>query len=127
MEPLGYVRWENFLSAISRAVESCRTTGHDAENHFRGVTKMVELGSNRQGILDGSNRAAEASCRGFLGNCPVGMLEDEITDPLYKTVFHGPEKVGLLSQAIEGPAAATADYVNAYREYWDSGKPKGQP
>ncbi len=23
--------------------------------------------------------------------------------------------------------AATADYVNAYREYWDSGEPGGQP
>ena len=44
-EPLGYARWENFLTAIQRAIESCRTTGYDAENHFRGVTKMVELGS----------------------------------------------------------------------------------
>lgn len=44
-EPLGYARWENFLTAIQRAIESCRTTGADADNHFRGVTKMVELGS----------------------------------------------------------------------------------
>lgn len=44
-EPLGYARWENFLTAIQRAVESCKTTGYDAEHHFRGVTKMVELGS----------------------------------------------------------------------------------
>ena len=27
MEPLGYVRWENFKTAIDRAVESCKTTG----------------------------------------------------------------------------------------------------
>ena len=44
-EPLGYARWENFLTAIQRAVESCKTTGYAAENHFRGVTKMVEVGS----------------------------------------------------------------------------------
>jgi DNA-damage-inducible protein D len=44
-EPLGYARWENFLTAIQRAIESCKTTGHNPENHFRGVTKMVELGS----------------------------------------------------------------------------------
>jgi len=44
-EPLGYARWENFLTPIQRAIESCKTTGYDAEHHFRGVTKMVELGS----------------------------------------------------------------------------------
>ena len=44
-EPLGYARWENFLTAIQRAIESCRTTGFDSDNHFRGVTKMVAVGS----------------------------------------------------------------------------------
>ena len=44
-EPLGYARGENFLTAIQRAIESCQTTGVDPENHFRGVTKMVPIGS----------------------------------------------------------------------------------
>lgn len=44
-EPLGYARWENFLTAIQRAVESCETTGYQAADHFRDVTKMVALGS----------------------------------------------------------------------------------
>ena len=44
-EPLGYARWENFLMAIQRAIESCETTGYDRDNHFRGVTKMVPIGS----------------------------------------------------------------------------------
>ena len=44
-EPLGYARWENFLTPIQRAIESCRTSGYEAEHHFRGVTKMVEVGS----------------------------------------------------------------------------------
>lgn len=42
---LGYVRWENFLVAIGRALESCKTQGVSFEDHFREVTKMVELGS----------------------------------------------------------------------------------
>jgi hypothetical protein len=44
-EPLGYARWENFLTAIQRAVESCKTTGYNPSDHFRGVTKMVSIGS----------------------------------------------------------------------------------
>lgn len=42
---LGYARWENFQTAINRAIESCEASGHGAPDHFRGVTKMVELGS----------------------------------------------------------------------------------
>lgn len=48
MKPLGYARWENFKTAIKRAIESCETTGYMADNHFRGVTKMVELGSGAE-------------------------------------------------------------------------------
>ena len=42
--PLGYARWENFLTAINRAIESCQTAGYNPYDHFRGVTKMIELG-----------------------------------------------------------------------------------
>jgi hypothetical protein len=42
---LGYVRLENFLVAINRAVELCKTQCINVYNHFRKVTKMVELGS----------------------------------------------------------------------------------
>lgn len=44
MVPLGYARWENFQTAIRRAIESCETTGYDPNDHFRGVTKMIEIG-----------------------------------------------------------------------------------
>ena len=47
-EPLGYARWENFLTAIGRAVESCKTTGYNPYDQFRGVTKMVPLGSGAE-------------------------------------------------------------------------------
>ncbi len=50
---LGYSRWENFQTAIMRAIESCESTGHKSLDHFRGVTKMVELGSgSRREIED---------------------------------------------------------------------------
>lgn len=45
---LGYARWENFAVAIGRAIESCKTQGINADDHFREVTKMVSLGSGSQ-------------------------------------------------------------------------------
>lgn len=42
---LGYERWENFDKAICRAMKSCDTSGITVSDHFREVTKMVELGS----------------------------------------------------------------------------------
>lgn len=51
-EPLGYARWENFLTAIQRAIDSCKSTGYSADDHFRGVTKMVKLGSGAERPID---------------------------------------------------------------------------
>jgi DNA-damage-inducible protein D len=45
MSILGYLRWENFQVVINRAVESCKTQGTSIADHFREVTKMVDLGS----------------------------------------------------------------------------------
>ena len=45
---LGYARWENFVVAIGRAIESCKTLGVSVDDHFREVTKMVTLGSGSQ-------------------------------------------------------------------------------
>lgn len=42
---LGYSRWENFQVAIRRAIESCMSQGVRVEDHFRDLTKMVDLGS----------------------------------------------------------------------------------
>ena len=43
-EPLGYSRWENFITTIIRAIESCKTTGCDLNDHFRDATKMISTG-----------------------------------------------------------------------------------
>ena len=45
---LGYARWENFLTAINRAVESCNSHNISLDDHFREVTKMVKLGSGSE-------------------------------------------------------------------------------
>lgn len=42
---LGYARWENVLVAIHRAVASCKLQEINVDDHFREVTKMVDLGS----------------------------------------------------------------------------------
>ena len=40
---LGYKRWENFIETIKKAMQSCENAGIPVENHFREVTKMINL------------------------------------------------------------------------------------
>ena len=42
---LGYKRWENFIETIKKAMQSCENAGIEVNNHFREVTKMVQIGS----------------------------------------------------------------------------------
>ena len=46
MPLLGYDRWENFDKVISRAMDSCSTSGVQITDHFREVTKMISLAKN---------------------------------------------------------------------------------
>ena len=41
---LGYARWENFLVAIHRAIDSCKAQCINVDDHFREVTKMIGIG-----------------------------------------------------------------------------------
>ena len=43
---LGYLRWENFETAIERAKETCKKSKGSIESHFRDATKKVNLGLN---------------------------------------------------------------------------------
>ena len=45
---LGYKRWENFIETIKKAMQSCENTGIPVENHFREITKMVQIGSGAE-------------------------------------------------------------------------------
>lgn len=51
-EPLGYSKWENFLTAIRRAIESCETTGYPPDNHFRPIKKTITHGKGGQREID---------------------------------------------------------------------------
>lgn len=42
---LGYERWENFFNILNKAKIACETAGYAVADHFRDVTKMVEIGS----------------------------------------------------------------------------------
>lgn len=42
---LGYTKWDNFLNVISKAKTACEISDHNIQDHFAGVSKMVELGS----------------------------------------------------------------------------------
>jgi len=49
---LGYDRWENFANAIDRAKAACRNSGLGVDDHFRDVTKMVDLGGGAKREID---------------------------------------------------------------------------
>jgi hypothetical protein len=42
---LGYTKWDNFLNVISKARTACEISGHEIQDHFADVGKMVDLGS----------------------------------------------------------------------------------
>lgn len=45
---LGYKTWENFETAIKRAIDSVFNTGMESLDHFREVTKMIPIGKGGQ-------------------------------------------------------------------------------
>lgn len=49
---LGYGKWDNFQSVISKAKTACEVSGHGVSDHFADVGKMVELGSGSQREID---------------------------------------------------------------------------
>jgi DNA-damage-inducible protein D len=49
---LGYSTWQRFASSIKKAMESCKQSGNDPQNHFSGAAKMVGIGSGTSRDLD---------------------------------------------------------------------------
>ena len=47
-ELLGYADWRNFLNAVEKAKESCKTSSEAVSDHFVDVTKMVKIGSGAE-------------------------------------------------------------------------------
>ena len=42
-ELLGYADWRNFLNAVEKAKESCKTTGEEVSDHFVDVNKTIPM------------------------------------------------------------------------------------
>ena len=49
---LGYSTWQRFASSLERAMESCKQSGNDPQNHFSSAAKMVGIGSGTHRELD---------------------------------------------------------------------------
>jgi len=45
---LGYDRWENFENAINKAKTACENAKQNTMDHFRDVTKMIDIGKGGQ-------------------------------------------------------------------------------
>lgn len=48
MPLLGYSRWENFDTAVKRAIASVETSNAAGEHHFREATKLITMGKGAQ-------------------------------------------------------------------------------
>lgn len=49
MPLLGYNRsWQNFETALQKAMTACEETGQDVQNHFNASIKMVSIGSGAE-------------------------------------------------------------------------------
>lgn len=52
-EVLDYVDWRNFIKVLNRAKIACDNSGHEVNDHFVEVNKMVNIGSNtKRDIID---------------------------------------------------------------------------
>jgi len=49
---LGYKDWRNFLNVIEKAKTACENTGENKLDHFVDVTRMVEIGSGSQRVIN---------------------------------------------------------------------------
>lgn len=45
---LDYAPWEKLISAIGRAMESCKTLNINVDDHFREITKMIGIAKGAQ-------------------------------------------------------------------------------
>lgn len=49
---LGYAKWENFSKVIDKAKESCLQVGHNINDHFPDVRKVIEAGKGAKHEID---------------------------------------------------------------------------
>jgi len=51
-ELLGYSNWQNFSKVIEKAIRACINSGQNEDDHFIGVSKMVEMPKGGEKEID---------------------------------------------------------------------------
>lgn len=49
---LGYAQWRSFAAVVDKAITACSNAGHDPQDHFAHISKMVDLGSGAKRQID---------------------------------------------------------------------------
>ena len=49
---LGYEKWDNFKSVISKAKTACEVAGHKGFDHFAGVGKTIKMPKGAEKVID---------------------------------------------------------------------------
>jgi DNA-damage-inducible protein D len=49
---LEYTQWRNFAKVIDKARIACKNSGHDINDHFAEVSKIVEAGATSKPVID---------------------------------------------------------------------------
>lgn len=49
---LGYQRWDTFAEVVQKAMEACRSSRQEPQDHFSDVRKMVTIGSGAEREID---------------------------------------------------------------------------
>ena len=49
---LGYGKWDNFKSVISKAKTACEVSGHKGFDHFAGVGKTIKMPKGAEKVID---------------------------------------------------------------------------
>lgn len=45
---LGYTQWRNFLQVVDKAKTACTNAGQNIDDHFAGISKLVNIGSGAE-------------------------------------------------------------------------------
>ena len=95
MPLLGYNRWENFSKVIQKAITACKNVGAPVDNHFRGVTKMVSIGSGAERAIDDivQNNTSVRSMLGERGIKPEELPPEEDLKKLERRVKSSEKKM----------------------------------
>ena len=101
---LGYSRWETFDEVIIRAAKAALNSGQIIDNHFRQLTKLVEVGSGaRRAIKDWKMDRYACYLIAQNGDSKRLFIRGEVTDEnkkLFKTAKHaGVAHFGLFNDA----------------------------